>query len=198
MNIRKNIDYTDMYEALDSAMVKNSSQVEMYYEIGKAVCQRSEKGAAVAAAAYLSKQYPDAQGFSPRNLRRMRDFYRTYEGYPTMLAEALQIGWTQNVVIMEADLTMEVRKWYLKAARRFTWSKAELIRKIAENAHEEAESSIIPKENCDVIHNGKSHYKNKKYFHTICRILRISHSNVRLSVCQNHVKRRYFIICNIS
>lgn len=27
MNIRKNIDYTDMYEALDSAMAENMSQV---------------------------------------------------------------------------------------------------------------------------------------------------------------------------
>lgn len=41
---------------------------------GRAVWRRTEKGAAVAAAAYLREQYPDIQGFSPRNLRRMRDF----------------------------------------------------------------------------------------------------------------------------
>lgn len=110
--------------------------MELYYEIGKAVCRRTEKGAAVAAAVYLSKQFPDVQGFSPRNLRRMRGFYRTYENYPDLLAEALEIGWTQNVVIMEADLTMEVRAWYLKAAKRFGWSKAELIEKIVSDAHE--------------------------------------------------------------
>lgn len=136
MNIRKNIDYADMYAALASALGKNLSQVERYYEIGKAVCQRSEKGAAVAAAAYLSKQYPDAQGFSPRNLRRMRNFYRTYEGYPALLEEALQIGWTQNVVILEADLSMELREWYLKASKQFGWTKTELTEKIATNVHE--------------------------------------------------------------
>lgn len=43
MNIRKNMDYTDMYEVLDSAMEKKLSQVELYYEIGRAVCQRTEK-----------------------------------------------------------------------------------------------------------------------------------------------------------
>ena len=42
--------------------------------IGRAVWRRTEKGAAAAAAAYLREQYPDIQGFSPRNLRRMRDF----------------------------------------------------------------------------------------------------------------------------
>ena len=50
MNIRKSVDYNEMYEALDNAMEKNLSQVELYFEIGRAVCQRTEKGAAVAAA----------------------------------------------------------------------------------------------------------------------------------------------------
>ncbi len=136
MNIRKNIDYTDMYAALDSAMEKNLSQVELYYEIGRAVCQRTEKGAAVAAATYLSEQYPDIQGFSPRNLRRMRNFYCTYGDNPRVLSSALQLGWTQNVVILEADLSLELREWYLLSTSRYGWSKAEIIKKIADNAHE--------------------------------------------------------------
>lgn len=81
-------------------------QVELYCAIGKAVNTRLEKGAAVAAAKYLAENYPDAHGISPRNVRRMWDFYRTYENHPALLPLALQIGWTQNVVIMEADLSM--------------------------------------------------------------------------------------------
>ena len=137
MNIRKNIDYTAMYVALDSAMEKNLSQVELYYEIGRAVCQRTEKGAAVAAAAYLREQYPDIQGFSPRNLRRMRDFYRAYEDHPDLLTLALQLGWTQNVVILEADLSVELREWYMKAANQFDWSKIALIENIKNEVHKE-------------------------------------------------------------
>ena len=136
MNIRKNVDYSEMYAALDQTMAVRMLQMELYCEIGKAVCQRSEKGAAVAAAAYLSEHYPDSQGFSPRNLRRMRDFYRTYEDKPALLALAMQLGWTQNVVILEADLSMELREWYLKAANQFSWFKAELTQRIAANAHE--------------------------------------------------------------
>ena len=49
MNIRKNIDYSEMYEALDMLMNKQLSQMELYCEIGKAVCRRTEKGAAVMA-----------------------------------------------------------------------------------------------------------------------------------------------------
>ena len=136
MNIRKNIDYRAMYEELDKLMEQQLPQMELYCAIGKAVCRRTEKGAAVMASEYLNKQYPDVKGFSPRSLRRMRDFYRTYENHPALLRRALEIGWIQNVVIMEAELTMELREWYMKAAKQFGWSKIELIANIAENAHE--------------------------------------------------------------
>lgn len=136
MNVRKNIDYTVMYEEIDNLIAQRLSQMELYCEIGKAVSRHPEKGAAVAAAEYLAKKYPDVQGFSPRNLRRMRDFYRTYEEHPALLSLALQLGWTQNVVILEANLSMELRGWYIKASKQFGWSKAELTEKIATNAHE--------------------------------------------------------------
>ena len=66
----------------------------------------------------------------------MRDFYRTYENHPALLRHAMQLGWIQNVVIMEAELSMELREWYMKAAKQFGWSKTDLIANIAENAHE--------------------------------------------------------------
>ena len=138
MNIRKNIDYSDLYEALDGLMARQLPQMELYSEIGKAVCQRTEKGAAVMASEYLNKNYPDVKGFSPRSLRRMRDFYHTYEDHPSLLSRAMNLGWTLNVVIMEADLTMELREWYMKAAEQFGWSKAELISSIMAKAYEES------------------------------------------------------------
>ena len=137
MNIRKNIDYSQMYATLDHLMEQQLPQMELYCEIGKAVCRRTEKGAAVMASEYLNTHYPDAKGFSPRSLRRMRDFYRTYENYPAMLSRAIQLGWIQNVVIMEAELTMELREWYMKAVEQFGWSKTELTAYIAASAHED-------------------------------------------------------------
>lgn len=136
MNIRKNIDYSEMYEAIDNLMAKELPQMELYCAIGKTVCQRAEKGAAVMASEYLNEHYPDAKGFSPRSLRRMRDFYRTYENHPALLSRAMQLGWIQNVVIMEAELTIELREWYMKAAEQFGWSKIELIANITANTHE--------------------------------------------------------------
>ena len=136
MNIRKDIDYTEMYEALDELMVQQLPQMELYCGIGKAVCRRTEKGAAVMASEYLNKKYPDVKGFSPRSLRRVRDFYRTYEGRPSLLSRAMKLGWALNVVVMEADLTIELREWYMKATEQFGWSKSELIAAIDANVHE--------------------------------------------------------------
>ena len=160
MNIRKNIDYSEMYEELDMLMAQQLPQMELYCGIGKAVCRRTEKGAAVMASEYLNKQYPDVKGFSPRSLRRMRDFYRTYENHPALLSRAVQLGWIQNVVIMEAELTMELREWYMKAAKQFGWSKTELINNIAENVHEYIALAVLEDE-C-YIENREEKYTESK------------------------------------
>ena len=135
MNIRKNIDYSTMFDAMCVAMSTDMPQIMLYHELGHLICQRTERGAAVAAAEYLQRNYPEVSGLSPRNLRRMRDFYHIYEGNPELLDLAMEISWTQNVVILEADLNTEERRWYLCAVRRWGWSKAELQRKIESQAH---------------------------------------------------------------
>lgn len=137
MNTRKNIDYSAMFADLDAAVTADFSQVQLYCELGRIVCGRSEKGAAVAAAEYLSEQYPNVPGFSPRNLRRMRDFYRMYGENEELLKLAAEISWTQNIVILEADLNMEERRWYLLAAKQYGWSKFALQNAIQECAHQE-------------------------------------------------------------
>jgi len=124
-----------MYAALDSLMAAGLPQIELYCEIGCLVCGRSEKGAAAAAAEHLQKGYPDASGFSPRNLRRMRDFYKLYSDRGDLMDIAMNVDWTQNVVILEADLTMDECAWYLRAAVQFSWSKSELISQINVSAH---------------------------------------------------------------
>lgn len=136
MNIRKPVDYGTMFEALDALMASSLPQMELFRGIGKAVSERIEKGAAVAAAEYLQNTYPDASGFSPRNLRRMRDFYRAYENSPAIMGEAMKISWTLNAVIIENCDADEERLWYIRAALCFGWSKQELQTNIAEHVHE--------------------------------------------------------------
>ena len=78
MNVRKPVNYGTMYRELAAILAQNLSQMDEVCAIGKAISQRSEKGAAVAAAEFLQANFPDRTGFSPRNVRRMRDFYKVY------------------------------------------------------------------------------------------------------------------------
>jgi len=124
-----------MYAALDKLITAELPQMELYREIGKLISGRPEKGAAVAAADYLQMAYPNSIGFSPRNLRRMREFYKLYGDNADLIGLAMQVGWTQNIVILEADLTIDERIWYLRAAEQFGWSKSELMSQISASAH---------------------------------------------------------------
>ena len=135
MNVRKPVDYGTMYRELTTILGKNLPQMIEIYAIGKTISQRPEKGAAVAAAEFMQANFHDRTGFSPRNVRRMRDFYKVYENDQTLLRLAMKIGWTLNVVIMESELTMDARCWYLQKANVGGLSKAELLRMIESAAH---------------------------------------------------------------
>ena len=137
MNIRKPTDYSILFSELDRLMAEQLSQMNLYCEIGRLVSSKAEKGAAVVASEHLRAAYPAADGFSPRNLRRMRDFYRMYGDTPELLAAAMRLNWTQNVVIMEAELTMDERCWYIRKAAESGLSKTELLRMIERAEHSE-------------------------------------------------------------
>ncbi len=100
MNVRKPVDYGTMYRELTVILAQKLSQMDEIYAIGKTISQRPKKGAAVAAAEFLRANFPDRTGFSPRNVRRMRDFYRVYENDQTFIQQALKIGWTLSILII--------------------------------------------------------------------------------------------------
>ena len=74
------------------------------------------------------------------NIRRIRagkgeESMNIRESTPEVLTQAMGISWTQNVVILEAELTIQERAWYIRAAQRFGWSKLGLQRQIAAGAY---------------------------------------------------------------
>ena len=134
MNIRRPMDYSTLFSELDAIMIAQLPQMELHCEIGRLVSSRAEKGAAVAASEYLQASYPAAMGFSPRNLRRMRAFYAAYEASPEIMRQAINLGWTQNVAILERCSSNEERVWYVQSVLRFGWKKAKLLEAIESQA----------------------------------------------------------------
>ena len=147
MNVRKPVDYGTMYRELTAILAQNLPQMIEIYAIGKAISQRPEKGAAVAAAEFLQANFPDRTGFSPRNVRRMRDFFKFYENDQTLLRLAMKIGWTLNVVIMEAELTRAQRISCLQRVVSEKLSKKKLLEIILNGVFAE-ESIDAPDEIC--------------------------------------------------
>lgn len=137
MNIRKPVDCGTMYRELTAILTQNLPQMDEVYAIGKGISQRPEKGAAVAAAEFLQANFPVRTGFSPRNVRRMRDFYKVYENDQTLLRLAMKIAWTLNVVIMEAELTSVQRISCLQRAAAERLSKKKLLEIILNDAFAE-------------------------------------------------------------
>ena len=134
MNIRKPTDYSILFSELDRLMAEQLSQMNLYCEIGRLVSSKAEKGAAVAASEYLQMTCPDVEGFSPRNVRRMRAFYAAYEESPEIMRLAMNLGWTRNVAILERCGSSEERAWYIRAVLRFGWKKAKLLAAIESQA----------------------------------------------------------------
>ena len=137
MNVRKLVDYGTMHQELTAILAHNLPQMDEIHVIGKAISQRPEKSAAVAAAEFLQTNFPDRTGFSPCNVRRMRDFYRTYENDQTLLRLAMKIGWTLNVVIMESELTNAQRISCLQRTAAEKLSKKKLLEIILNDAFAE-------------------------------------------------------------
>lgn len=134
MNIRKPADYSTLFSKLDKLMAAQLPQMELYREIGRVVSGRAEKGAAVAASEYLQATYPAAEGFSPRNVRRMRTFYAACEESPEIMQLAMNLGWTRNAAILERCGSNEERAWYIQAVLRFGWKKGKLLEAIESQA----------------------------------------------------------------
>lgn len=122
----------------------NRALLELYTRIGQCICLQGEKAFIPHLAEMLADRFPSLKGFSLRNLRRMRDFYRTYENSPALMSRAQSLGWTQNAVILECCETDAQRSFYLDLAAERNLSKLALMKAIQKHAFADA----LHTENC--------------------------------------------------
>ena len=126
------------YEALK---VVNKELIQLYWDIGKMIVKKQEElgwGKAVIEnlAKDLQNEYPGLQGFSHRNLWRMRIFYTEYKAHTILPPLVAEIGWSHNVVIMEKCKDESERKFYIVSTKKFGWTKDVLIHQINNKTYE--------------------------------------------------------------
>ncbi|WP_409968484.1 DUF1016 N-terminal domain-containing protein [Bengtsoniella intestinalis] len=125
----------------------NSQLMALYGEIGKVIEQQGEKAFVAFMANEIETAFPHVKGFSLRNLRRMRDYYKTYKNSPDLMTKAQGLNWTQNAVVLECCQCNEERAFYISLAMKEKLSKLALIRAIEANTfeREKADATVSPK-----------------------------------------------------
>jgi predicted nuclease of restriction endonuclease-like (RecB) superfamily len=146
----KDLIYRRQYEAMKKV---NAELLQLYWEIGEEIDrQQREKGWGKSIveilAKELQKEFPGVQGFSARNIWRMRNLYLAYSqksNLQPMVAESqkailpplvAEIGWSHNCVIIEKCKDSLQREFYIKMTKRYGWTKDVLINNIENHAFE--------------------------------------------------------------
>jgi len=120
---------------LKAAVAVNSELVRLYWSIGRDILLRQQTagwGAKVIdrLSADLRREFPEMQGFSPRNLKYMRAFAEAWSDEPIVQQVAAQIPWFHNCILLDKVKDKEERLWYARAAIEHGWSRNILVHHI--------------------------------------------------------------------
>ncbi|MCC6631630.1 MAG: DUF1016 family protein [Gammaproteobacteria bacterium] len=121
----------------------NRELIGLYWDIGRLISERqsdARHGAAIAErlADDLRKAFPGVSGFSRRNVFYMREFFLLYRENAKVQPLVAQIGWSHNLAILQRCPDALEREFYLRATRRFGWSKNVLIHQIDNQTYQKS------------------------------------------------------------
>ncbi len=121
------------YKALQKV---NTEQIALYWNIGKTIVQRQQqygwgKSIVELLAIELQKEFVGTEGFSARNLWRMRNLYEQYHNSKIILQPMVaEIPWSHNIIILEKCKDEHERLNYIHLTKTNSWSKSLLINAI--------------------------------------------------------------------
>jgi hypothetical protein len=128
---------------ISAGLAVNQELLLLYYGIGLELDRRDRleawgSGIINRLSQDLRQVFPEMEGLSPRNLRRMRAFYRAYplkdaaaRIWPQTVAKldlikwppaVAKLPWTHNVILLEKCKDGKIRNWYAQAAVHHGWS----------------------------------------------------------------------------
>ena len=131
----------------------NTSLIQMYWNIGKHLSQEGlEKGYGSAVVKRLSvdlkAEFPDTNGFSPRNLWDMKRFYEFYsvEIIDEKLRQSVAVlSWGHHLSIINKIKDLNEALYYVEAAVKMGWTRNLLLNFIKADSYRNAK--LLPKAN---------------------------------------------------
>ncbi len=91
----------------------------------------------------IKLDFPQATGYSVRNLKYMAKFALTYPDRDFVQQVVAQIPWGQNIVLMDKVSDETARQWYLAQCRENGWSRNVLVHQIESGLYER--QALAPK-----------------------------------------------------
>jgi len=129
------------YRALQKV---NKEQIKLYWHIGKSIVDKQKqfgwgKSIVELLAAELQKEFVGINGFSARNLWRMKTLYEQYSKSELILPPLVaEIPWSHNILILEKCKDEHERFYYIKMTKQYKWSKTLLINAIENHNYQNA------------------------------------------------------------
>ncbi|MEQ1502007.1 MAG: PDDEXK nuclease domain-containing protein [Myxococcota bacterium] len=134
-------------ERVRIVLAANRAMILLYWDIGQIILARQVAegwGTKVIArlAADLATEFPDMKGFSPRNLRYMRDFAATWPDPEIVQQVVARIPWGQNLVLIDRVRDPDTRLWYASKVSEHGWSRSVLTLQIDTRLHERQGNAV--------------------------------------------------------
>lgn len=125
----------------------NRELIGTYWAIGSDILARQAEqgwGAKVIdrLSADLRERFPEARGYSPRNLKYMRSFAAAWPDPAIVQRSAAQLPWRHHMVLLDKLSQPEVRLWYAAEAITEGWSRDILALQIDRQLHARAGKAI--------------------------------------------------------
>lgn len=119
----------------------NKELIQLYWHIGESIIIKQVEqrwGSAVVEilAKELQVEFPGIQGFSSRNIWKMRNLYLAYKDHEKLPQLVAEIGWSHNIVILEKCKDDLERQYYIGMTKKFGWSRNVLINNIERKSYE--------------------------------------------------------------
>lgn len=115
-----------------AAISVNQEMILLYHSIGEVINSHNVWGSKFidSLAKDIKLAFPNAKGYSVRNLKYMAKFAMTYPDRQFVQTVSAQIPWSHNVAILDKVKDPDQRTWYIQKAAENGWSHSVLIHQI--------------------------------------------------------------------
>ena len=106
---------TDIYSTRTRLLINaNQELISLYFRIGKIVSENSKYGSNFinTLSSSLKLEFPNTEGFSPRNISRMKKFYETYKDLTKLPMALAKLPWSHNCLLIDKVPEISKRSWY--------------------------------------------------------------------------------------